>query len=95
MGIGSTCREKQVQVACQGRIMVCCEIHLAAVARPALALAQFLDFLVLLGWREYESPSARLDFSHQNRNGTIFKGTESAGDTRSGRNLRFEFCKSN
>jgi hypothetical protein len=45
MRIGSACREKQVQVVCQGRIMVCCEILLAAVARQALALAQFIDFL--------------------------------------------------
>jgi len=37
--------EKQVQVACQGRIMVCCEIHVAAVARQALAFAQFTDSL--------------------------------------------------
>jgi hypothetical protein len=45
MRIGSAYREKQMQVVCQGRIIVCCKIQLAAVARQALALAQFIDFL--------------------------------------------------
>jgi hypothetical protein len=45
MRIGSTCREKQVQVACQGRIMVCGEIQLAADAGPTLAFAQLIDSL--------------------------------------------------
>jgi len=73
MRIGGVCREKQGQVARQGRIMVCCEIQVAAVARRYLLLLNSLILWAFLDWREYESPSARLDFSHQNRNGTILR----------------------
>lgn len=41
--MNSTCREKQVQVTCQDRIMVCCAIQLEVAVRLAPALSQFVD----------------------------------------------------
>jgi hypothetical protein len=43
--MSSACREKQVQVMCQVRIMVRCAIQLAAHTRLAFALPQCVDSL--------------------------------------------------
>jgi hypothetical protein len=42
--------------------MVCCEIQLAAVARLALALAQFLDFLGTSGLERVRIALSKIGF---------------------------------
>ncbi len=93
--MSSAYRKKQVQVMCQGGIRVRGAIHLAAFAGLARAFAQFVDFPDTSRFGRVRIALIKIGFFQSNPKRYNSRGTESAIDTRLGRNLRFEFAHVN